>query len=377
MRNSAVWACLRLRADLISTFPVDVYRNFGGDRVEMPKPPVLVTPGGERWDYQDWMYASQVDLDRGGNIVGIITETNGVGLPARIDLQSLDCWSLKTKKGSPRVKYRIDGKDYDESKIWHERQYVIAGCPVGLSPIAYAAWCLREQQSMQDFVLQWFGAGGVPAAHLKNSRKTLLPGEADAIKARHVASVSVGQPIVTGADWEYNPIQAEAVGMEWLEGRRYGLSDIARFFGCPADAIEAAVAGGASVTYANIVQKNLQFLIMNLGPAVARREKNLSKLLPSPRYVKLNTNAMLRMDPLTQAEVIQTRIESRTLTPDEARALDDRPPLTSSQITQFHDLFGQPRQEQPAAPNRELERARSRSMMDVGSFLAEAMRGDG
>jgi hypothetical protein len=30
MRQSAAWACLRLRADLVSTMPVDVYRKVGG-----------------------------------------------------------------------------------------------------------------------------------------------------------------------------------------------------------------------------------------------------------------------------------------------------------------------------------------------------------
>jgi hypothetical protein len=48
LRNAAVWACLRLRADLVSSFPIDVYRYVNGIQVEVPKPPVLVTPGGRR-----------------------------------------------------------------------------------------------------------------------------------------------------------------------------------------------------------------------------------------------------------------------------------------------------------------------------------------
>jgi phage portal protein BeeE len=60
--------------------------------------------------------------------------------------------------------------------------------------------------------------------------------------------------------------------MEWIDGKRYGVSDIARFFGCPGDLIDAAVSTG-SITYANMTQRNLQFLIMHLGPAVYRRER--------------------------------------------------------------------------------------------------------
>ena len=91
MRHSAVWACLRLRADLVSTMPVDVYRRVAGVQVEVPTPPVLVTPGGERVGIQEWLYSSQFDLDRGGNCFGLITAKDGLGFPARIDLS---CFAL-------------------------------------------------------------------------------------------------------------------------------------------------------------------------------------------------------------------------------------------------------------------------------------------
>jgi phage portal protein BeeE len=118
------------------------------------------------------------------------------------------------------------------------------------------------------------------------------------------------------------------------------MGDIARFFGVPGDLIDAAVSG-SSVTYANISQRNLQFLIMNLGPAVGRREDTFSrKLVSGPRYVKLNTDALLRMDPAARAQMFKTQIDSRTLAPSEARALEDRPPFTEDQLAEFDRLFG-------------------------------------
>jgi len=74
LRHSAVWACVRTRADLLSTFPVDVFRHerLGGKdvQIEVPKPQVLITPDGEHWDYVDWAWASQADLDKTGNVIG-------------------------------------------------------------------------------------------------------------------------------------------------------------------------------------------------------------------------------------------------------------------------------------------------------------------
>jgi HK97 family phage portal protein len=338
MRHSAVWACLRLRGDLVSTMPVDVYRRVGDIQIEMSKPPILVNPGGERVDICEWMYSTQVDLDRGGNTFGLITERNAANLPQRIDLMPLNECTVIVRKGV--VLYRIAGKEYPAEQVWHERQFTISGLPFGLSPVAYAAWSIGQYQSAQQFALDWFGTGGVPKGHLKN---TLLPtideGAAQVVKSRFKASVENNDVFVSGSDWEYSPYQAEAVGAEWLEAQKYGIGDIARFFGAPGDLIDAAVSTG-SITYANITQRNLQFLIMHLGPAIYRRERSLSKMLPAPRYVKLNTSALLRMDDQTRATVIKTKIDARVLAPSEARELDNLPPFTPDQLAEFTSLFG-------------------------------------
>jgi hypothetical protein len=92
------------------------------------------------------------------------------------------------------------------------------------------------------------------------------------------------------------------------------------------------------VTYANVMQRNLQFLIMHLGPAIRRRENSLSMLLPRPRSFKFDEKALLRMDPLTHAQMLAQRIDSRQLAPSEARAMDNLAPFTLAQIEEFNAL---------------------------------------
>jgi len=343
MRHSAVWACLQTRAGLMSTFPLDVFTKVGKVQIERPTPPVLLAPGGEEWDYMDWMYASQMDLDRAGNAIGLITARNALGLPSRIELQPISaCTIIQDRDGT--VSYRIFGEKFRRDQVWHERQYVMAGLAAGLSPLAYAAWSVGEYLSMQQFALDWFGGAAVPKARLKNTdRKVVDAKEAGILKDRWNATVSDGDLFVYGSTWEYDMVQAEQAGMEWIEGRRFGLTDITRFLGCPADLIDAAISAPGTVTYATITQRNLQFLIMQLGPAVNRREKNLTKLLPRPRFVKLNTDALLRMDPAARGEVMNAAIDKRRLTVSEARELDNRPPLTPDQEAEYVRLFGAPR----------------------------------
>jgi HK97 family phage portal protein len=299
---------------------------------------VLVNPGGERVGILEWLYSTQVDLDRAGNAIGLITERDSRGLAARIDLVPISEVAVVVRKGE-LYGYRIGGVMHtDLSQIWHERQYTVAGLPLGLSPVAYAAWSIGEYLSIQEFALDWFGSGTIPAAMLRNKAVTLTDAEADEVKARFKAAVAGRDLFTTGNDWEYEPIQAQVAGGEWINAKQFGIADIARFFDCPADLIDAAVSG-QSITYANIGQRNLQLLIMHLGPTVVRREAALTQLTTRPTYVKLNTSALLRMDDQTRAAVQQTKILARTLTPDEAREQENLPPLTEDQIALFERLF--------------------------------------
>lgn len=352
--HSAVWACRRLRANLISTFPVDVYRKVNDIQIEVPKPAVLSQPGGpglrNRWI--PWAHASQWELDGSGNAIGLIVEWSR-NLPARVELFPSSCCTVILRKGMTEPRYRIDGKEYPADKVWHEVQYPVAGLPVGLSPIAYAAWDISEGLSMQEFALDWFDGAGVPRARLKQLQRRVDSKEAGVMKDRYNASVHTGDLFVHGSDWEFNLMRAEAMGTEWLEGRRFNVPSICRYFDVPADLIEAAISAPGSIVYQTALQRNLQFLIMSLGPAIIRREDAWSAgLLSAPRFVKLNTDALLRMDPESRDKVISAQVKDKRLTVSEARALYDLAPLTEEQIAEIERLQGAARVATPEPAQR-------------------------
>lgn len=333
LRHSAVWACRRLRADLISTMPVDAYRKRDGVQVEIPKPPVLVNPGGETVGIQEWLYSTQFDLDGYGNTFGLITARGALNLPARIELVPVDDVTVSVRKGV--VSYRIGSEKFDADKVWHERQFTTSGSVVGLAPLSYAAVSMSSYLSAQEFTQQWFSKGGVPAAHLKNTAKTLKPEESDVVKQRFEASIRNGDTFVSGNDWDYSMIAVKANEAMFIDALKFGISDAARFFGVPGDMIDAEVSSG-SITYANVTQRNLQLLIMNIGPAIARREAALSSLLPRPQFVKLNTGALLRMDLKSRYEAHKIATGGRPfLAPSEVRALEDLPEFTPAQLDEL------------------------------------------
>jgi phage portal protein BeeE len=354
LRHSVFWACTALRAGLISTFPIDQFRDVSGIPTEWPyKPPILTDPGGTKVDIVDWMSMTQRDLDTSGNTVGLIAARNTAknryypdGLPDRIELQPASACSYVKRPGEPD-RWRINGKLYDTRDVYHERANPIAGFELGLPTVLYAALNLGEALSMQEFGLNWFNNGGIPKARMRNTAKRLNADGIATAKSWYADTVRDGDLLVTGADWEYDLIQANQAGHEFIDGRQLSDLAICRYLSTPGDLVDVS-AQGASITYANITQRNLEFLILHLGQAVQRREKAMTKLLPQPRYVKLNTDALLRMDPDSRAKVLQRNIAARLTTNTEARALDNKRPLTPDQIAEFKTIYGPPKSAAPA-----------------------------
>jgi HK97 family phage portal protein len=334
LRNSAVWACLHLRADLISQMPVDVFRRINGAQVEQAKPQVFITPGGATCRWNEWVYSTQIDLDSTGNAVGVIVERDGAGLPKVIELANIDEVSF-IGRGSKVQKVKIGRETYDYRDIWHEKQFTRSGLAIGLSPIAYAATSLAGYLSAQEFAQDWFSNSTVPGGHLKNTGRKLDKGEAVKIKENFKASVQAGDVWVSGNDWEYNMLSAKASESAFLELMDSSLSDVCRYLNVPGNMIDVP-SKGSSVTYANLTQDNMRLLTMNLGGSITRREEAWSYgLLPQPRYAKANPGAFLRMDLKSRYEAHKVGIDSRFLAPSEVREHENLPPMTADQLAEF------------------------------------------
>jgi phage portal protein BeeE len=190
-----------------------------------------------------------------------------------------------------------------------------------------------------EFAADWFGNNATPGQHLKNKAKKLTPTESDTIAERYRAKVRAGDVFVTGNDWELSLLQAKASEAAYLDQLGATHQDVCRFLGVPGDMVDVSP-DGSSITYANITQRNMQLLIMNLGPAIVRREAQYSRmLLPAPRYMKLNTGALLRMDLKSRYESYKVGVDARFLPPSRILDLENLPPLTPEEEAEFARLF--------------------------------------
>lgn len=367
LRHSAVWACLRLRADLVSMMPVDVYRRVGGYQVEVSTPQWLVEPY-PGWTVGQWLWGSQFDLDRYGNTFGLITKKTPLGKIAELEPVAASDVQVLTK-GRRVTNYRISGELVPPEWVWHETQYRPAGSPLGLSPIAAAAMSISGYLSAQQFAMDWYNAGASPAGVLRNTNLAEIPQQlGSTAKAKFKEAVKDRDIFVAGKNWEWTPAAGDANSAAFLDEMRYGIADVCRFLSVPGDMIDAP-ADGTSITYANVTQRNVQLLVVNLSSPVKRREDAFTAALPRPQYSKLNSDAVLRMDPKTRAEVLEIGVKNRWILPSEVRLLMDMPAMDEAGYQEFDRLFGAPRQQAPVDTARMLERPDYEPPVSIGWHL--------
>jgi len=351
LRQSVIWAAMSLRAATESLMPVDVFRKVDGVSVETPKSAFFKSPSsfaeGHDDTFSDWMYAGRMALDGHGNNFGEIVARDQLGFPARIQLVPPEDVICRIKSGRI-VEYRFGGVAIPSRNVWHERQNLLPGIPVGASAFAYSALSITAGEYGREFAAEWFGNKAIPAAHLKNTEQTMPDvGVARQLKQQFKDAIQAGDLLLTGKEWTYSPLQAKAAESGLLEAMNWNAVELVRFFNVMPELVSVAIDGTASLQYANITQANLQFLVRHMSRSIDARERALSAITPAPREVKLNRLAWLALDPVAQAELFKTRIDSRTMTPDQARMKIDEMPLTEAEMAQFDRLFGNPNKTTP------------------------------
>jgi hypothetical protein len=135
-----------------------------------------------------------------------------------------------------------------------------------------------------------------------------------------------------GGTWKPTGISNEAA--QFLQARQWGAAEIAAqvYMVDPSDL--GIPVGGTTLTYANLEQRNIRRVQVTFLPWIVRLEKALSALLPQPRFVKLNVDALLRADSATRWANYKTGAEINVL----AQQVGQAPALLTSEIRDWEDL---------------------------------------
>jgi HK97 family phage portal protein len=324
LRLSAVWACVRLLADAVSTLPLDVYRR--GERDPLPELPPLLRQPAAGMTLNEWLYAVMVGLLLRGNAYGVVTGRSGSTLlPAQVDLAHPDRLGV-TVTPDGRLQYRLNGEELLPDDVWHVRAYAFPGAVLGLSPVEYARQTIGLGLAAEKFAGQWF-ADPVPSGVLYADRDPKSEG-AKKLQAEWMAARKANRApaVLHGARFE--PLSVKPEESQFLGTIDANVNAIARLYGCPPEMIAGITAG--PLAYTSPEMRSLDLLTYTVRGWLVRLENTISRLLPSTQYARFNAAGMVRVDLKSRYEAHEIAIRAGFLTVNEVRELEDRGPLPES-----------------------------------------------
>ena len=323
-----VYSSIRYIVDFLSTLPLDAYRLDGDTRTPLGALPLLFRNQNAlgRPGVGSWIGQAGYGLATAGNAVGWIVETDGFGFPSVVNWLRRDWWSFdETKK-----QWYVAGQPVGSSQIVHIPWIVPTGYTLGLSPIEHYAAIVKAGLSAQEYADVRRG-GGLPPAVLKNTQQTIQPDAASVIRDRAMSSFASGKPFVTGNDWDLSISVIPPSHTQFIETLKLTASQIAAIYGIDPREIGGEAVG--SLTYSTDESRSLN-RANDMRPYMVRLENAFNRLLPERQFVKLNVDATFRTDLKTRTDVIGAQLKDGRLSLNEARALEDRPPVANGD---FHN----------------------------------------
>lgn len=338
----ALYSCVRLLSESLASLPIKIYlRDPGnaianaagkartGPAVRYFGPSIFDSPSTSANTY-DWVYQIMTSLLLHGNAWGFVTGRDGYGYPTGIDWIPPDQVNVMDDEQQPwnplRTRVYIYGRLISDwrNELFHIRAFTVPGRTEGISPLRAFAMTVMSGLETQRYGSDWFAAGGFPPGTFKNNELEVDPDSSNQIRAQLTSAIRNRQPLVYGRDWDYKPVVVPPAEAQFIETLQMNATLLAAVYGLPPDRVGGT--RGDSLTYNTVEQSTLQ-VIEALRPWMVRLETAFSTLLPANRYVRFNSDALLKTDLKTRTDIYNVQRNMGLRSIDELRDEEDLPPL--------------------------------------------------
>lgn len=324
--SAAQSVAIRSTADLIaslgSELPINLWTEERGKVVRYKKTSASIEdPGGDDRGREDWAYRLFWSWLLAGNTCGDIIERDPYQL-LTVDLLNISEVTPTVADGMP--KWYVRGKDQPASRMAHWRVNPVPGRLMGLSPIEHHATTIGISLATSRFGRQWFADGAHPSGYLTNSEVPLDETIAADAKAKVLAARGSSEPMVFGKGWGFTGAQVTPEESQFLETQGLSEAQCARIFG-PGFAEILGYETGGKMTYANVVDRRQDLLVLSMNRWLRRYDRVLSMFAPRGVWVEVNRDALLEATTLQRYQAHTASLTWRT--PNEIRAIEHLDPI--------------------------------------------------
>jgi HK97 family phage portal protein len=331
---SAVFRAISYISAQIAVLPFDVYRrsqNGARQRVDNGLRYLLHTrpnPEMSAFAFRETLTAwalswgngyAEIEIGIGGEPVALWPIS-----PDRVEV-------MRSPVGE--IVYQVSGKG-EPVYIPAERMFHLHGLGfdglVGYSVISMAARSIGIGLAAEEFGAAFFGNGSTLGGVL-TMPGTLSDTAYERLKndwqGRYVGPKSAHKPAILEEGMEWKSIGIPPGDAQFLETRKFQVSDIARWYGLPPHKL----ADLDRATFSNIEHQSIEVVVDTLTPWATRWEQEANyKLFRRNRgqyYSKLALNALMRGDSKSRAEFYREMSNLGAFSVNEIRAFEDLDPI--------------------------------------------------
>jgi len=326
--HSALMAAVTLLADAISVMPLELLEERGGREVKLPTPSVLYKPN-EKQTMFEFIHQTVLMMALHGTAYIYAPRVPGELPPEMINIHPNQVKGATDVEDGTLI-YEIGKQKFSPEVIRAIHWIIFPGKIRGLSPLEVQRNTIGMGIAMDRFLSQFYGEGGTPSSVLETDQK-LTPDQARLLRETWSDTHNKRRkPAVLTQGMKWRPITTSAADMQMIEHRESVIRDIARAYRIPIHMIGGS--GGDSQTYQNVEQAGINFVRYTLLPWMRRIEDAISEMLPLTQFVRFNADEFMRADVTTRVNAQRIQILSGTLSPNEARQMENREPYEGGDV---------------------------------------------
>ena len=331
----AVWAAVNFIAGTIAGLPLQVYdkTTSGKKRVRATKAApvvgVLHDAANDNLTSFQWRFDMMMNVLTEGRAVTYI-ERDDAGRV--INLFPVLDPTVKRDAGGRKFYETGAGKRlrrYGESEVLDLTFMLQPDLLRHRSPLRQCAIAIGKAAHANEYGSKLFASGGLPAFTLQGpfqSGKAAERAAEDIAQATRRAAKKGGNVLALPAGHELKSLSFDPEKMQMVAAQEFSVIEIARIYSLPPTFLQDL----SRATFSNSEQQDLHLVKHTLKRWVEQIEAEMNLKIfgrGSSRIAEFNLDGLLRGDYRTRMEGNSTAIQTGQLTPNEARALDNREPL--------------------------------------------------
>lgn len=331
MQMTAVYACVRILAESVASLPLHLYSsNADGNKEKAKEHPLYFIlhdePNPEMTSFI-FRETLMTHLLLWGNAYAQVIR-NGKG--EVVSIYPLMPNKMKVKRDNLTKEiiyeyYHEDGKvELSDFDVLHIPGLGFDGL-IGYSPIAMAKNAIGMALATEEYGAKFFANGAQPGGVLEHPGIIKDPERVrDSWSQSFGGSSNSNKIAVLEEGMKYTPISISPEQAQFLETRKFQITEIARIFRVPPH----MVGDLEKSSFSNIEQQSLEFVKYTLDPWVLRWEQAMNRALISKKdkpsyFISFNVDGLLRGDYESRMNGYATARQNGWMSANDIRTLEN------------------------------------------------------